>query len=42
LEAREQQVQAHINELTRNLEVIQWKILYYKELEARQQDDATY
>jgi DNA-binding transcriptional MerR regulator len=41
LEAHEQQVQAHIAELTRNLEVIQWKIGYYKELEAQQQTGAT-
>jgi DNA-binding transcriptional MerR regulator len=42
LEAHEQQVHAHIAELTQNLQVIQWKIRYYKELEARQQADATY
>ncbi|MUG91715.1 MerR family transcriptional regulator [Scytonema sp. UIC 10036] len=42
LEAHEQQVQAHIQELTRNLEVIQWKVSYYKSLEARQQTDSTY
>jgi DNA-binding transcriptional MerR regulator len=41
LEAHEQQVQTHIDELTRNLEVIQWKIRHYKELEARQQSELT-
>ncbi|MBW4473933.1 MAG: MerR family transcriptional regulator [Stenomitos rutilans HA7619-LM2] len=42
LEVHEQQVQAHIQELQRNLEVIQWKIGYYKGLEARQQADPAY
>jgi len=42
LEAHERNVQAHIQELQRNLEVIQWKIGYYKKLEARQQADPTY
>jgi DNA-binding transcriptional MerR regulator len=37
LEAHERQVQANIAELTRNLEVIQWKIRHYEELEAQQQ-----
>jgi DNA-binding transcriptional MerR regulator len=41
LEAHERQVQAHIQELQRNLEVIQWKIGYYKQLEAQQQLDGT-
>ncbi|KAF3891105.1 MerR family transcriptional regulator [Tolypothrix bouteillei VB521301] len=41
LEAHEQQVQAHIQELRSNLEMIQWKIGYYKGLEARHQTDAT-
>ncbi|NJO41308.1 MAG: MerR family transcriptional regulator [Cyanobacteria bacterium CRU_2_1] len=41
LEAHAQHVQAHIQELQGNLEVIQWKIRYYKELEARQQASAT-
>lgn len=31
LEAHEQQVQAHIQELRSNLEMIQWKIGYYKD-----------
>lgn len=39
LEAHEREVQSHIQELQRNLEVIQWKIGYYKQLEARQQTD---
>ncbi|MBI4783947.1 MAG: MerR family transcriptional regulator [Oscillatoriophycideae cyanobacterium NC_groundwater_1537_Pr4_S-0.65um_50_18] len=34
LEAHEQQVQAHIRELNRNLAIIQQKIQYYKDLEA--------
>ncbi|WP_051470155.1 MerR family transcriptional regulator [Fischerella sp. PCC 9605] len=34
LEAHEQRVQANIQELQRNLEAIQWKIRYYKTLEA--------
>lgn len=42
LEAHERAVQAHIQELQRNLEVIQWKIGYYKQLEARQQADPDY
>lgn len=41
LETHKQQVQAHINELTRNLEVIQWKIEHYRELEAQQQASGT-
>lgn len=41
LEAHKEQVQAHIDELTRNLEVIQWKICHYQELEAQQEAGAT-
>lgn len=41
LEAHEQQVRAHIEELTQNLEVIQWKIRHYEELEARQKVAST-
>jgi DNA-binding transcriptional MerR regulator len=41
LEAHQKQVQAHIEELTRNLELIQWKINHYQELEAQQQAGAT-
>ena len=37
LEAHENHIQTHIQELQRNLEVIQWKIGYYKGLEAQQQ-----
>jgi DNA-binding transcriptional MerR regulator len=36
LEAHKQQVQAHIQELQRNLDVIDWKINYYKQLESQQ------
>jgi DNA-binding transcriptional MerR regulator len=39
LEAHELAVEKHIQELTHNLEVIQWKIQHYKELEARNQTD---
>jgi DNA-binding transcriptional MerR regulator len=39
LEEHEREVQAHIQELQRNLEAIQWKISYYKQLEDRQQID---
>ncbi|MBD3883961.1 MerR family transcriptional regulator [Phormidium tenue FACHB-886] len=39
LEAHEREVQTHIEELQRNLEAIQWKIGYYKQLEACQQMD---
>jgi DNA-binding transcriptional MerR regulator len=35
LEAHEQEVKQRISELTRNLEVIQWKIKHYKEMEAQ-------
>ncbi|MBD1909245.1 MULTISPECIES: MerR family transcriptional regulator [unclassified Leptolyngbya] len=42
LETHEQQVQAHIQELERNLEAIRWKIQYYKGLEEQQQIDATH
>jgi DNA-binding transcriptional MerR regulator len=41
LEAHEREVQAHIQELQQNLEAIQWKISYYKQLEAQQQIDGT-
>lgn len=41
LEAHQQQVQANIDELTRNMEVIQWKIHHYQELEAQQAAGAT-
>lgn len=41
LESHERDVQAHIQELQRNLEVIQWKIAYYEQLEDRQQMDGT-
>lgn len=34
LEAHREQVEAHIQELQRNLNVIDWKINYYKQLEA--------
>lgn len=39
LESHERNVQAHIQELQRHLEAIQWKIRYYKGLEAPQQID---
>jgi DNA-binding transcriptional MerR regulator len=38
LEEHEREVQAHIQELQRNLEAIQWKIGHYKQLEAQQMD----
>jgi DNA-binding transcriptional MerR regulator len=41
LEVHEGEVKAHIQELQRNLEVIQWKIGYYKQLEESQQLDET-
>jgi DNA-binding transcriptional MerR regulator len=41
LENHEREVEAHIQELQRNLEAIQWKIGYYKQLEAQQQMGAT-
>ncbi len=41
LEMHKQQVQTQIDELTRNLEMIQWKIHHYQELEAQQQASAT-
>ncbi|NJP12254.1 MAG: MerR family transcriptional regulator [Leptolyngbyaceae cyanobacterium RU_5_1] len=41
LETHERDVQTHIQELQRNLEAIQWKISYYKQLEAQQQLDGT-
>jgi DNA-binding transcriptional MerR regulator len=41
LEAHERNVQAHIQELQCNLEAIQWKIGYYKNLEAQQQIGGT-
>lgn len=41
LEAHEREVKAHIQELQRNLEAIQWKIGYYKQLEDHQQQDGT-
>jgi DNA-binding transcriptional MerR regulator len=35
LEAHEREVKERIDELNRNLEVIQWKIKYYREMEAQ-------
>jgi DNA-binding transcriptional MerR regulator len=35
LEAHEQEVKKHIDELNQNLEVIQWKIKHYQEMEAQ-------
>ncbi len=39
LEAHEQQVQERLRELSHNLEVIQYKIRLYKELEARHENE---
>lgn len=41
LEAHECEVQTRIQELQQNLEAIQWKISYYKQLEAQQQINGT-
>jgi DNA-binding transcriptional MerR regulator len=41
LETHERAVKVHIQELQRNLEAIQWKIDYYKQLEDHQQLNGT-